>query len=96
MPESSSKIEDRILLTCKKLLESDRPNIAATVCEFDISKSCLQGRWKGCPAKSEQTPTNRKLMDDEELTVCLYLKHLDEIGTSARLSMISSYTNAIL
>ncbi|RPA94946.1 hypothetical protein L873DRAFT_1699492, partial [Choiromyces venosus 120613-1] len=53
-------------------------------------------RWKGCPAKSEKTPTNRKLTDDEELAVCLHLKYLYEIGTSARLSMISSCTNVIL
>ncbi|RPA97360.1 hypothetical protein L873DRAFT_1844870 [Choiromyces venosus 120613-1] len=96
MPVSSSEIEDRIQLACKKLLKSDRPNIAATACEFDVSESRLQARWKGCPAKSEPTPTNRKLTDDEELVVCLYLKHLDEIGTSARLSIISSCTNVIL
>jgi len=51
---------------------------------------------KGCQAKSEWSSTNRKLTEDEELGVYLYLKQLDEIGVSARPSMVAESANSIL
>ena len=96
MPENYTEIEDRIQLACEKIFEIDKPNIAATVREFGVSESRLRARWKGRPAKSERILVNRRLTDDEELVVCLYLKRLDEIGTSARLPMIANCANTIL
>jgi len=96
MPENYTEIEDRIQLACEKIFEIDKPNVAATAREFCVSESRLRARWKGRPAKSERILVNRRLTDDEELVVCLYLKRLDEIGTSARLPMIANCANTIL
>ena len=51
---------------------------------------------KGCQSRSERSSVNRKLSEDEELGVYLYLKRLDEIGVPARLSMVSDCANSIL
>ena len=96
MSEGYYEIEDRIEEACSVLLESKKLNVAATARQFAVPEGRLRARWKGRQAKSARLPTNTKLTKTEELAVGLYLKRLDQIGTSARLSMVTDCANSIL
>jgi len=96
MSEGYYEIEDRIEEACSILSESKKPNVAVAARELAVPESCLCARWKGRQAKSAQSPTNTRLTNTEELAVGLYLKSLDQIGTSARLSMVTDCANSIL
>jgi len=94
--KSYSEVKARIQLACQSLSASSRPNIAAVAREFDVSQWRFRRRLKGCQSRSEPSSVNRKLSEDEELGIYLYLKCLDEIGVPARLSMVSNCANSIL
>ena len=96
MPENYAEIEARIEAACERLSELDKPNIAAMAREFRVPDSRLRARWNGVQPKTQRPAANKRLSDEEELAVCLYLKRLDNIGTSARLPMLTGCANAIL
>lgn len=47
-------------------------------------------------SRQERPGSNHRLSDDQELAVCQYLDRMDNIGTSARLQMVTSCANTIL
>ena len=96
MPEKYAEIEARIEAACERLSELDKPNIAAMAREFQVPDSRLCALWNGVQPKTQRPAANKRLSDEEELAVCLYLKRLDSIGTSARLPMLTGCANAIL
>ena len=53
----------------------------------------LRARWQGRNSKQTTPATNRKLNEEQGLAFCLYLDHLDDIGTSARLLMVNRYAH---
>src|SRR5207302_4252005 len=94
--EIYSEVEARIQSALETLERAEKPNIAGTAHEFDVPVSRLRGRWKGRQSRDRRPPPNRRLSEPEELAVCQYLERLDRIGTSARVSMVTGCTNAIL
>lgn len=96
MTESYDEIEARITLACEELSEYAKPNVAAAAREFEVPETRLRARWNGRQTKVDRPAANRKLLEEEELAVCLYLRRLDKIGTSARLPMITDCANSIL
>ena len=91
-------VETRIqeAITVLKKRGEDNPNIAAAAREFNLPRRRLSRRWQGQNSKQTRQPTNRKLNEAQELALCLYLDRLDEIGTAARLPMVTSAANTIL
>ena len=71
-------------------------NIAEVAPTYYIPVTRLRGRLQGHHSRQDCQGANRKLSDDQELAVCQYLHHLDTIGTSPRLQMVTSCANAIL
>ena len=96
MSGSYFEIESRINEALGALSERDRPNISADAREFRVPEQRLRARCKGRLSRQERPAANRKLSEDQELTVCQYLDRLDMIGTSARMTMITSCANSIL
>ena len=80
MPENYIEIESRIEAACERLSQADKPNIAAMAREFLVPETRLRAWWNGCQPKTQRPAANKRLSDDEELAVCLYLKQLDSIG----------------
>jgi hypothetical protein len=74
----------------------DKLNLAAAACEFRVPVRRLRARWAGQQSKQERPGTNKRLSEDEELVVCLYLDRLEAIGTAARKQMITGCANDIL
>jgi hypothetical protein len=96
MPESYAETEARIEQALHKLHDCEKPNIAAMAREFQVPVSRLRARWSGRPSKQDRPGPNKKLGDDQELAVCLYIQRLDAIGTSASFPMVTSCANSIL
>jgi len=96
MPESYAETEARIEQALHKLHDCEKPNIAAVAREFQVPVSRLRARWNGRSSKQDLPEPNKRLTDDQELALCLYLRRLDTIGTSARFPMITSCANSIL
>jgi len=96
MPEQYAEIEARISQACAKLHNCEKPNIAAVAREFQVPATRLRARWNGRQSRQDRSGANRRLTDDQELEVCLCLKRLDTIGTSARITVVTSCANFIL
>ena len=96
MSTEFAAIEARITEACCKLAESQRPNIAHIAREFEVPESRLRARWNGRQTQGSRPAVNKRLTEAEELAVCMYLKRLDTIGTSARLHMVTNCANDIL
>ena len=79
-----SQIESRIQEALIALSERDRPNIAAAAREFRVPEQRLRARSIGCLSKQERPAANKKLSEDQELTVCQYLDRLDIASSSSR------------
>jgi hypothetical protein len=56
----------------------------------------LRARWNGRSSKQDLSGLSKRLTDDQELALCLYLRRLDTIGTSVRFPMVTSCANSIL
>jgi hypothetical protein len=93
MPESYAEIEALIEQALHKLHACENPNVAAVAREFQVPVTRLCARWNGRSSKQNLSRPNKRLTDDQELAVCLYLQRLDTIGISARFPMV---TNSIL
>ena len=74
----------------------DNLNLAAAAREFRVPVKRLRARWAGQQSKQERPGTNKRLSEDEELAVCLYLDRIEAIGTAARKQMITGCANDIL
>ena len=74
----------------------DNLNLAAAAREFRVPVKPLRARWAGQQSKQERPSTNKRLSEDEELAVCLYLDRLEAIGTAGRKQMITGCANDIL
>ena len=74
----------------------DNLNLAAAAREFRVPVKRLRARWARQQSKQERPSTNKRLSEDEELAVCLYLDRLEAIGTAARKQMITACANDIL
>ena len=96
MPANYANTEANIEAACQKIFHLENPNVAAVACEFQVPVSRLRARLGGCQSRSQRPAPNKRLSEDEELAVCLYLERLDCIGTSARLPMVTGCANAIL
>jgi hypothetical protein len=96
MPGFYAEIEARIEQALHELHDCENPNIAAFVQEFQVPVARLRARWNGCSSKQDLSVSNKRLTDDQELVLCLYLQFLDTIGTSARFPMVTSCANSIL
>ena len=96
MPENYTDTEAKIEAACQKIFELENPNVAAIAREFEVPVSRLRARLSGRQSRTQRPAPNKRLSEDEELAVCLYLKRLDSIGTSARLPMVTGCANAIL
>ena len=96
MPESYETIERRLLDAVASLNTQNPPLIAKTARDFNVPYQRLLGRYHGRQSKQERPAVGRKLNNDEELAVYLYLDHLDKIGTSARYRMLAHCANSIL
>jgi hypothetical protein len=96
--ESYESIEARIQEAIDDLEKRDeeKPNLAAAAREFEIPITRLRARWNGRRSKCDVPGPNKRLSEDQELAVCLYLDRLDDIGTCARKKMVTSCANAIL
>jgi hypothetical protein len=94
--ESNEAIEDRIMQGIEILRHrGEKTYIATAAREFFVTESRLRERWNGRKLRYDRTPSNRKLREDKELAVCRYFDRLDEIGLSARLSMIKDCVRVI-
>ena len=87
MVESYQEIEDRIDDVIDVLNEVEYPNIAKTVCEFDIPKQRLRRRFKDVQNKIQCRDKNRRLNKNQELVLYHYLDRLDESEVSIRSRM---------
>ena len=100
MPETYAEIEERVQQIIQRLEqlsdETERPNIAATARDFQVSEHRLRKRWNGSGSKMDRLPPNRKPTAEQELALCQYLDQLDAIGIPARIPMITSAANSIL
>jgi len=96
MSEKYTEIEARIKEVCKKLNNCEKPNVAAVAREFEVPETRLRARWNERQSRRDRPAAGRKLTEDQELAVCLYLKQLDTIGTSARFPMVTSCADFIL
>ena len=96
--ELYQEVEIRIQAAVTTILESHQEysNIKAVVHKFEVSVSHLRARLQGTSSQQEHPTTNCALYEDQELALCQYLNRLDNIGTSARLPMISECANTIL
>ena len=74
----------------------DNLNLAAAAREFRVPVKRRRARWAGQQSKQERPGTNKRLSEDEELAVCLYLDRIEAIGTAARKQMITGCANDIL
>ena len=76
----------------------DNLNLAAAAREFrvPVGRFKLRARWAGQQSKQERPGPNKRLSEDEEIAVCLYLDRLEAIGTAARKQMITGCANDIL
>ena len=96
MSGSYSEIESRIKVALEALSERDRPNVSAAARQFRVPEQRLRARYKGRLSRQERPAANRKLSEDQELAVCQFLDQLNTIGTSARMTTITSCANSIL
>ena len=96
MSENYAEIEERVQSACKRYFENEEPNIALLARDYAVPQGRLRARIHGRPSKSARPACNQLLSEAEELAVCLYLKRLDTIGTSARILMLTGCANAIL
>jgi hypothetical protein len=71
-------------------------NFTATARTFHVPMHQLRAGWNGRGTRSNVIAHNRELSEDQELAVCGFLDHLDEIGLPTRISMITNCANAIL
>jgi hypothetical protein len=83
-------IEDMLTQKAKDL------NFTATARTFHIPMHQLRARWNGRGTRSGVITHNRKLSEDQELAVCGFLDHVDEMGLPARIPIITNCANAIL
>jgi len=96
MPESYAETKARIEQALHRFCDCEKSNIAAMAREFQVPVTRLRARWNRRPSKQDRPGPNKKLTDDQELAVCLYLWRLHTIGTSARFPMVTSCANSIL
>ncbi|RPA95442.1 hypothetical protein L873DRAFT_1697891 [Choiromyces venosus 120613-1] len=96
MSENYVSTEARIQDACLKLSHLEKPNIAQIACKFGVPEHHLQVRASGWQSRLQRPVANKQLSEAKKLAVYLYLKRLDSIGTSVRLPMVTSCTNAIL
>ena len=75
--ETYESVETRIqkAITILEKKGDDNPNITAAAREFNIPMQRLRARWKGRLSKQTRPPTNRKLTEEQEPALCLYLLH---------------------
>ena len=82
--ESYHAVENRITQAIEILqARGGQSNLAAAAKEFLLPPQRLRARWNGRPPKTQVIPGNRKLSGHQELAVCQYLDHLDNIGLPA-------------
>jgi len=96
MSEPYAKTEAPMEQALHKLHDCEKPSIVAMAREFQVLVTRLRARWDGRPSKQDRPGPNKRLTDDQELAICLYLRHLDTIGIPARFSMVTSCANSIL
>ena len=61
-----------------------------------LGQSQHRARWAAKRSKQETPGPNKRLSEDEELAVCLYLDRSEHIGTLARMQMITWCADDIL
>ena len=83
MPGSYAETKVRMEQALRQIHDCEKPNIAVMAREFQVPATRLRARWNERPSKQDRPGPNKKLTDDQGLEVCLYLRHLDAIGTSA-------------
>ena len=71
----------------------DNLNLAAAAREFRVPVGRLRARWAGQQSKQERPGPNKRLSEDEEIAVCLYLDRLEAICAAARVQMITGCAN---
>ncbi|KAA8911523.1 hypothetical protein FN846DRAFT_412563 [Sphaerosporella brunnea] len=100
--ESYESVETRIQAAIEVLRArgEENPNIAAAAREFKLPPQRLRARWGGRHSKKTRPASNRKLTEEQELAVCLYLDRLGGATTtetsSTRLEMVTGCANGIL
>src|SRR5690606_2708873 len=79
-----------------KLLPEKEVNISHAARFYRVPYDRLYRRWKGQPSRSDRPSTNRKLSNEQEQALWLYLKRLDDIGTCALIPIVTDAANFIL
>jgi AraC-like DNA-binding protein len=96
MGKFNAETEKRITEDICAMQFQRKPNISKTAREFRVNRTTLQSRWQGRPSLKNRPPTNLKLDQAQDKTLCQYLETLETYRVKPLKRMIEAAANAIL
>lgn len=97
MPITNEEIEEQVIKACEELEIQEKPKMAQMARKYGVHKDRIRRRFRGIAGPSyNKGGHNKRLTDDEDKALCLYINFAEEIGLPIREKTLVVAANAIL
>src|SRR3954451_7705660 len=94
--EQYKKEESRIQKAIESHTQNPKQKIARLAREFDVDYHRLRRRLQGSASQLNRRPAHKRLTDDQERAVTLWIDDLDDRGIPPTVRMIKNYAEKVL